>query len=989
MKRLFFVIITSILLFSHPLDGQQTDPAFLNYINHPWVDSVMNTLSLDEKIAQTIWIAAYSNKGPDHEMKMAENIKKYGVGGLLFFQGTAEKQIELINYYQSISKVPLIFTIDAEWGVGMRLSDVINMPYQMTLGAISNDSLIYRMGQVIADQCKAIGVQFNFAPVADINNNPSNPVINYRSFGENRENTAKKAAMYAKGMQSHGVLASAKHFPGHGDTNTDSHLDLPVIRHSKERLDSLELYPFKYLIKEGVGAIMTAHLNLPSLDSTTGLPSTLSKPIISGLLKNELGFKGIIVTDAMNMQGVTKYFKKGEAEARALLAGNDVVEYDTDVEGTIRETKKLIENNELTIEDIDAKCRKILALKYWSGLASFKPLDKTDATNRINNNNTKALINELYANALTVLNNDNKIIPIRNNSKVAVVSVNKNRTGVFDKRLGDYMHVDSYSVNTSSSESINALLDALAKNRYDVVIAGVFGLDQRPEKNYNINNQLIDFLNRLIKNNNTIVTWYGNPYSINKVNVLEEAEGLILAYQDNVYVEDMAAQLIFGAIGAKGSLPVTINNKYPYGYGIITPGNLRVRYGYPENVGVNSKSLEARIDSLVNLGLTKKAFPGCEVMIAKDGTVIFNKTYGYHEYDDRIAVKEDDLYDLASVTKVTSTLPCLMKLDSENLFSLDKKVGDYVLYFDGSDVGDLYMKDLLTHQAGLAAWIPFWQSTVNKKGELKKSVFRTERQGTFSIPVAENLYMNKKHIRKMFKQIKQTELTEHGKYVYSDLGLILSKYAVEDITGENIEKYVDSVIYKPLGINDIVFNPLNKYPLNRIVPTEMDNDFRKQQIHGTVHDETAAMFGGIAGHAGLFSTANDLMKLMEMYRRMGSYGGEQIIDADVMKRYTTTQFPENGNRRALGFDKPLLDNASYPKESAYPCQAVSQESFGHSGFTGTFVWVDPTYGISYVFLCNRVYPTRDNNLLSQLNIRTEILQSVYESMIDKKENLLF
>lgn len=971
-------MLLSLLIFNQLL-SQPTAPPFLSFEHSPWVDSLMASMTIEEKIAQSVWVAAYSNRDVSHEVEMADLIRKYRIGGMVFFQGTAEKQVELINYYQSISKVPMIFSIDAEWGIGMRLTGIDAFPYQMTLGAISNDSLIYRMGGIVAEQCAATGIQMNFAPVADINNNPLNPVINYRSFGENRENTARKAMIYAQGMQDNGVLATAKHFPGHGDTDVDSHADLPVIRHSRERLDSLELYPFRHMINEGIGAVMTAHLNLPSLDSTSGRPSTLSKEIITNLLIGELGFKGLVVSDAMNMQGVTKYFNSGEAEALALLAGNDVVEFATNVEATIAETKKLIDEGLMTVEDIDNKCRKILALKYWAGLSEFMPLNKTGVTTQLNNNNTKALISELYANALTVLNNERNIVPIRNNSKVAVVLVNSQGSTALANRIADYQSVDIFNINPDDAAAVEQLIPKLMV--YDAVITGIYGLSQQPNRNFNITDNLTGFLEKLVPTVNAVVIWFGNPYGIDKIGVLAEAAGLILAYQDNRYVEDAAAQLIFGAIGAKGSLPVTINDKYPYGYGLITPGNLRMGYGLPESVGLSSSVLGNKIDSLAYLGLDSSAYPGCEVMIAKDGKVIFHKTYGYHEYDKRVDVEEDDLYDLASVTKITATLPALMVLNSRGEFSVDEKLETYIPYFKGTNKGSLIMKDILTHQAGLTASIAFWQGALKKNGELRSSVFRHDADNRFNVEVANGLYMKENYQKKILSTIKKSPLTEHGKYVYSDLGFILAPIAIKNISGEDLDIFVAKSIFDKIGASGLVFNPQGKMSLNAIVPTELDNSFRSQLLKGTVHDEGAAMFGGVSGHAGLFATGNDLMKILELYRRRGSYGGEEIIDSAVIDEYSRVQFPENDNRRGLGFDKPLLNNSELPHTEAYPCPAVSPESYGHSGFTGTFVWVDPTYGISYLFLSNRVNPTRDNNMLSHLNIRTEMLQAIYDSKL--------
>ncbi|HUX55718.1 MAG TPA: glycoside hydrolase family 3 N-terminal domain-containing protein [Bacteroidales bacterium] len=980
IKRLAItlVIITRLISVSD-LKSQSIDPPFIKYMNHPWVDSVMKTLTIDQQIAQCIWIAGYSNRDVEHEVEISDIIRKYEVGGIVFFQGTASKQAELTNYYQKISKVPLLISLDAEWGIGMRIENVDKFPYQMTLGAIKNDSLIYQFGKAVAAQFKRMGMQMNLAPVADININARNPVINYRSFGENREKVAVKSIMYMKGMQDNGILATAKHFPGHGDTNVDSHLDLPLITHSRLRLDSIELYPFRMMINEGVGSIMTAHLNLPSLDTSSGLPSTLSPVIIKGLLKDELGFRGLVITDAMNMKGVTRFFKTGEADAKALEAGNDVAEFVTDVEATIRETKNYIAIKNLTNDDIALKCRKVLALKYWSGLNILQPVNIENIDKELSPMTTRALIRDLYANALTILNNNQNILPVKNlqEIKIATIAINRNNLTSFQRRIASYHPADQFLIDPNDTASCNSLLKKLTK--YDIVIAGVFGLNQRPNMGFGIKPGLDKLLERLIVKNKTIITWFGNPYGIDKIKALQNADGLILAYQENEYTEDLSAQLIFGGIGARGSLPVTINDKWPFDFGIITPGNIRLQYGIPESVGMSSDILNSKIDSIINIGLAAKAFPGCEVMAARKGVVVFQKTYGYQTYDNRVTVQEGDLYDLASVTKVSATLPGLMLLNTEGKFSPDETLGYYLPDFKKTNKGNIVMRDFLTHQAGLTPFIPFWKETLKKDGKFKRNIFDPEYGEKFPQEVAQGLYINKKYKKKMFSEIKKSPIGEK-EYLYSDLTFIIAPEIIRELTGQKWNDFVTTNIYQKIGACDIVFNPYLKYPLSRIVPTEYDSLFRKQQLHGTVHDEGAAMLGGISGHAGLFSTANDLMKLMELYRRMGEYGGEQLIGRDVMEEYSRVQFPENNNRRGLGFDKPLLNNSELPQEETYPTRSASPSSFGHSGYTGTFVWIDPEYEITYVFLCNRVYPTKNNNLLSDLNIRTEILQAIYDSI---------
>jgi beta-N-acetylhexosaminidase len=975
-----YILPVVFILIAGYCHAQTEEPPFLRYLHHPWVDSVMKTLTTEEKIAQSIWLAAWSGKSFEDEAVLAETIKKYGIGGIVFFQGTPQKQAELTNYYQKISKVPLLLAMDAEWGAGMRLSDVVKFPYQMTLGAIKNDSLIYELGKAVGGQCRELGIQVNLAPVSDINNNPGNPVINYRSFGEERENVARKAGQYMKGMQDMGILATAKHFPGHGDTETDSHYDLPVIKLSAQRLDSIELYPFARLIAEGSSCVMMAHINLPALDSVSKLPASLSPSVVGALLQKKMGFRGLIITDAMNMKGITKYFSGGEAEAMAYLAGNDIIEFVTDPSAAISKISSLVTSGKIAADIVDAKCRKILAAKFMAGVNKFNPLPVGDVPERLNSAKNKSLIIDLYANALTLLKNEDNLIPLRYlpELKIATVAIGKNEITAFQSRLCDYNQADNYYINPSDTAACKALIKNLRK--YNLVIAGVYGLDQRPDKNFGVSAALDTLLQKITSGGRSIIAWFGNPYGIAKISSFARADALLLAYQENDYTGDLSAQLIYGGIGANGSLPVTINKEWPSGSGFTTAGNLRLRYGLPENAGISSQRLESTIDSIVKTGLEKQAYPGCEVMVARNGYVIFRKCYGFQDYDKRVTVEDGDLFDLASVTKISATIPSLMILEGEGKFSTDETLGHYLPYFRRSDKGKLIMQDILAHQAGLKAWIPYWKETVNKDGKFRKHIYSTAYSPKYDLQVAEGLYITDKYINRIHRDIKKSPLTEK-KYLYSDLGFILAPEIIRSLSGESLPDFVAEKVYSRIGAGDIVYNPISKYHLSRIVPTEYDSLFRKQLLRGTVHDEGAAMMGGVSGHAGLFSTANDMMKLLETYRRMGSYGGEQIIPSELMKKYTSVQFPGNGNRRGLGFDKPLLNNAKLTEKDAYPATGASPSSFGHSGYTGTFVWVDPEKEVSYVFLTNRVNPTRNNNLIIDLNIRTVILQAIYDSII--------
>jgi beta-N-acetylhexosaminidase len=978
-KSKIYILSCILSLLVTGVNSQQTDPLFLKYLNHPWVDSVFNSLSLKERIGQLIWIDAYSNRDIGEDVRLSNLIKKTGAGGVIFFKGNPVKQTEMLNYFQRNSKVPLIIAEDGEWGLGMRLEGVTDFPWQMTLGAIRNDSLIYQMGKAVASQFKRAGVHINLAPVADVNNNPENPVINYRSFGEDPDNVSSKTLMYMTGLQDYGIISAAKHFPGHGDTETDSHISMPVIKQTKARIDTIELAPFRALIDAGVTCIMPGHLNIPALDSVPGIPATFSFEILTRLLRDDLSFKGLIISDAMNMGGVTEYPAPGGAGLMSLKAGMDVLECLEDPAKTIYEITEGIRKGIISQEAIDDKCRRVLAIKYQAGLNESNFIDKENIEVELSPAVSVALIRELYANALTLLRNENNILPVKNLNKIKIATVAVNKTAItfFQHRIAQYRQADNYYIDPADNKAANDLLNKLSA--YDIVIAGIYGTNYRARSGFGIKPEMSGFIRKLVDNQRTIITWFGNPYAIDRIGALKNAAGLLLAYQENRFTEDLSAQLIFGGIGARGALPVTINDMWPYDFGILTPGNIRMQYGLPENAGISSALLKGKIDSIVNIGLMAKAYPGCEVMVARRGTVVFHKTYGYHNYDNRISVQDDDLYDLASVTKVSATLPGLMLLDSEEKFSPDKTLGSYLPYYRHSNKKELLMSDILSHQAGLTSWIPFWEETVKKNGEFKRNIFDYRSSDKYPLEVARWLFINDNYRKKIFKEIKKSPLGEK-KYLYSDLAFIICPDIIEKLTGEKWYEYVTANIYNKLGAGDICFNPWMKYPLSRIVPTEYDSLFRKQHLHGTVHDEGAAMLGGISGHAGLFATANDLMKLMEMYRRMGSYGGEQIIAREVLEQYTRVQHPENDNRRGLGFDKPLLDNAELPQEEAYPANSASPSSFGHSGYTGTFIWIDPEYEISYVFLSNRVNPTRNNNLLSDLSIRGNILQAVYDSI---------
>ncbi len=978
---LLFILLAGITLSTFAQERPLVTPAavpppFTSYLNDPWVNSVLNALTPDERVAQLFMLRAHSNKNEAHVQSLLKLIREHKVGGLVVFQGGPGRQARILNRLQEASEVPLFVAMDAEWGVGMRLDSAVSYPYQMTLGAIRNTQLLYQMGQQVARDLKRVGVHSNFAPVVDVNNNPNNPVINYRSFGEDKDNVAAKGLAYMQGMQNEYVLTTAKHFPGHGDTDTDSHKSLPQINHSLDRLTSVELYPFLKLIEAGVGGVMVAHLDIPALDSS-GVPSTLSKPIITDLLKKQMGFQGLIVTDAMDMQGVTKGNEPGIVDKDAMLAGNDVLELTENVPRAIAEIRKAINEGLLSQEDIDARCRKLLAVKRWVGLQQYQPVKIADIDIEMNTPTAQLLNRKLMEGALTVLRNENDLIPLRrlDTLRIASVSMGATQPTAFQKMLELYTGVKHFTLAAQATADQVQKIKQQLKD-YDLVIAGVHDDSKYPRNSLKLSSALINYTKELAARPHTILSIFKNPYVLAKLPGVEQADGLIVTYQDNVDAEELAAQLIFGGVSASGRLPVSVGTTFAVGDGLEVTGNLRFGYSLPEEVGMNSTLLYGRIDSLVQQAIDAKATPGCEVLVARHKKIVMYKAYGEHVYHDTVPVKRDDLYDLASISKIASALPALMKLHSEGKFDLDASIDDYLPYFKGSNKAGVPFRDILAHQARFKPWIQYWASTHRRNGSYRWFTIKSDSSRRFPVKLADNMYLHRNYQKKIFRAIKKSPLEAEAKYLYSGLLFYLLPTIVEELSGEDYLTYLYQNFYEPLGATTLTYNPLDKFPLNRIVPTEDDYLFRREPIAGRVHDEGAIMMGGVSANAGLFTNANDLAKLMQMYLDKGEYGGQRYIDATTVQEFIRYQFPDNDNRRGLGFDKPYFERS----ENGNAAMSSSDASFGHSGFTGTFTWADPEYDLVYVFLSNRVHPTRDNTRLYQLNTRTKIQQVLYDAI---------
>ena len=955
-----------------------------------WVKKQFKKLSKDERIAQLMIIRAHSNLGSEHVAEVTELIKKYNVGGLCFFQGGPLRQALLTNNYQSIAKTPLMISIDGEWGLGMRLDSVINYPRQLMMGATSDAKLIYEFGKAVGEQCKRMGIHVNYAPDIDVNNNPLNPVINDRSFGEDKYKVALYGVQYMKGMQDMGIMATAKHFPGHGDVSVDSHKDLPVINKSRSELDDLELYPFRELIKAGVGSIMTAHLSIPAIDTTSNLPSSLSYKNVTGILRNDLGFQGITFTDALEMQGVAKYFPKGDASAMSLIAGNDMLCLPGDIPGSISKIKQAIKEGKLTWDDLNARVKKVLLAKYHMGLSELKPIQTEGLLNDLNLHTThiKTLIS---ANALTLLSKQNEsVFPIAQGKKIAYICIgapSENRIAsklrleynadiyLFGSKneLGKQLMDDKSTITTiekSDSASAEQLFNSIKQKKYDVIITGLHNFSRRPANNFGLSNPSVYLLNGL-QQLNTITLVFGNPYSLKNI---AGAPNLIACYEDDDITQEAAFELLQGKIQAKGKLPVTVTENRQFGDGIVY--NSYFPLVKPESIGFQKDELN-KIDAIAIDAIEKGATPGCVVLVAKDGKVAYNKAFGFTNFDKKEPVTIDMAYDLASVTKVSATTVSIMKLYEEGKIDLSKTLGDYLPWVIGSDKAPLKLTDILLHQAGLNPFIPFYKEVIDTvTGKPLPEYFSAHKDAQHQFRVAEDLYLRNDWEDSLYKRILQSKLTAPDKYVYSDNDFIFLGKVVEAVSGKPLNEYAAETFYHPLQMTTTTFRPRELMPINNIVPSEEEKHFRQQLIRGDVHDEGAAMFGGVAGHAGLFSNAYDLAQLYQMLLNGGELNGIRLLKKTTIDKFTA--YNSSISRRGLGFDKPEKDNATL--KMPYPSKTVSLETYGHTGFTGTCVWVDPVQNLVYIFLSNRVTPTRNNNKLSQLNVRPNIQEAIYQAI---------
>lgn len=963
--RLFALLF--LLIIQVATAQQKVFNSFQTDAEKKWVDSIYNSLSFDERVGQLFMVAAYSNKDSVHVREVDKLVSEQKVGGLIFFQGGPNRQARLTNRYQKKAKTPMFIGIDAEWGLSMRLDSTYRFPWNMTLGAVQDMSLIQTMGEAMAIQAKRMGIHFNFAPVLDINVNPQNPIIGNRSFGEDKMQVTERALALMKGIQSQGIYATGKHFPGHGDTGTDSHYSLPYLPFTIQRLENMEFYPYKRLFSEGLSSIMVAHLNVPSIESTENYPTSLSYNVVTNIVQNQMGFDGLIFTDALNMKGASNFMQPGEIDLEAFLAGNDILLFAENVPVAIAKFREAYDNKVLTDARLEYSVKKILAYKFRVGLNKYKPIDLKNLYYDLNAPEYDDLNYKLYEEAVTVIKNEEEQMPVMalENEKIAYVKMGDADGSYYLETLQKYAEVTEVK-----EDSLHLMVNKLKD--YSTVIVGFHKADGA-WKNHNFTANELTWLDTIAKHKKVILTAFVKPYSLAQIKNFKNIESVILAYQNNAIAQTVAAEIIFGAIGSKGKLPVTIGNVFAVNHGLETKTTNRLGFTTPGNVGMNPVIL-SKIDLIAQKAIQGNMTPGMQVLAARNGKVFYQKSFGYHTYRNDTKVKDSDIYDVASLTKILSTLPNVMQLYDQGKLKLDAKLGDLMPEFEYTDKKDITLKDMLLHQAGFQAWMPFYEETLDSTKHPDSTYYRTLYSNEFPLQVAENLYLRKDYPDIIIKRIADSKLGKK-QYKYSDFTFILLKTYLERQTGKPLDVLSYDQFYKPLGAAYTTYNPLRRWDMCNMPPTEIDNYFRYQEIQGYVHDMAAAMQDGVAGHAGLFSNAMDVAKIMQMYLQDGNYGGKQYFSKATFDTFNTCYGCKESNRRGLGFDKPQIENPGPT------CGCVSKSSFGHTGFTGTMTWADPETGIVYVFLSNRTYPEAGENKLSKENIREDIQKIIQDAII--------
>lgn len=935
-------------------------------LQEQWVDSVYSQLTIDQKIGQLFMVMAFSEQGEVHFQEIENEVVENQIGGIVFSLGDPIGQTQWLNKLQAKAKTPLLIGMDAEWGVAMRLDSVRPFPWNMTLGAIQDNRLVEEVGFRIGEQAKRLGVHINFAPDVDINTNPKNPIIGNRSFGEDKENVAEKGIAFMNGMHRAGVLSSAKHFPGHGDTSKDSHLDLPLIDFDKDRLLSTEIYPFERLSKAGVSSIMVAHLNVPAFDE--GIPSSLSKIIVQDLLINLMQYKGLIITDALNMGGAAEVAKINSIDLAAFMAGNDILLIPNDLKKAIKKMKRAFNQGKFTEARLAHSVKKILKAKYKVGLNAFKPVEIDKLIADLNTPKDDYLIERSMAEAITLLKG-NQSLPLTTEEAIGFISLGEADGTIFYSELAKELNLIPLQFSGNQVE-ILAKAEGLS-----TIVVGFHRSNASPWKASDFSNSELRLLNELAQKHKVILAPFVKPYALSKLSNLSDFSVVLMGYQNTSEAQRLAAQMLLGKQEIKGKLPVSINTSFPVGHGdTIIFNDEPLKEATPFSVGMDEEKLAA-LDGLAQVALDSLMAPGFQILAARHGKIFYHKAFGYLTYEKNRAVAINDIYDVASLTKILATLPLLMQEVDQNKIDFNSTLETLSPRFKGTNKANLTFKEVMSHQSGIVPWIPFYKETLHQKNDrLLRKYYRDHATKKNRIEVAANIYGRTSLAEEQYTTLINSALWDKG-YHYSDLPFIFMQHILEEKYATPLDQLFMERIATPLGLVSTLFKPLKSINKERIIPSEKDTYFRQQTLQGHVHDMAAAIQGGVSGHAGLFSNAKEVATIMQLYLQKGRYNGKQLFGSATFDQFNQCYYCTEENRRGVGLDKPQAGGGGMT------FHGISFSSFGHSGFTGTYAWADPTTGIVFVFLSNRTFPTMENRKLIDHSIRPRMLKLVYDAIL--------
>ena len=948
-------IISVIIIFSGYLYPNQFP------WNKSWAESTLDKLTLREKIAQMMVYRMnmhYLNYNSDEWKEIENLISSDGIGILHIWFGETGSALTMLNKIQRESKIPILVEADIESGLGRRYPGAVTLPPMMAIAATGNSKFAYEAGRISAEESRGVGIHFNLAPVVDVNNNPKNPIINTRSFGEHPDSVIKYSREFIKGLHEHGMLTTAKHFPGHGDTETDSHSSLAQIPSDSARLWQIELPPFKNAIESGVDAIMVAHVNSPEYQIHSEDPATLSKFWIQDVLRSKMKFDGVIITDAMDMGGIVKKYSDSYALIETIKAGSDIIIQNNQMKKSIDLVEKAVKNGIISEQRINASTLKVLKMKERLGLHKNKIISMDDTHMSVGKKSNFDLASEIGNRSITLVKNNDNILPLepKSNDTFYIVDLydgaNNHNESIVTKSLRENGYkVRSFQIDKSDSLIVaNHILDQIPSD--GLVLLNAYANPVEWKENIFLPSIEADFINRLIKKCSTvIITSFGSPYLIQD---FPEAPVYICAYKGSSVMQKAFLNALMGESDINGILPVTIPGIAKRGSGI----NLKsIKWEKKEQSWIPGKEIK-RIrpnEISVNVDETKQmlleavadsAFPGGVILAAKNGDIFLHKAFGYHTYSKKKPVMRGNIYDLASITKVVATTSALMKLVDEKKLSLDDKVITYLPEFIGKQKiffdqkSKVTIRHLITHTSGLPPFKKYFLMDGNIQTKID-SIMNTE-----------------------------PEIPLNQKMIYSDIGLIVLGKIIESVSQSSLDEYVDSVVFKPLGMKTTFYNPpIEK--IKRIIPTEYSSLYG-ETIIGYVHDENAKSIGGIAGHAGLFSTASDLSIFSQMMLNGGIYGWKRIFKSQSVTNFTKRANTIEGSSRALGWDTPSGQSSG----GVY----LSGSSFGHTGFTGTSLWIDPENQIFVILLTNAVHPNRNYKNPNYFDWRQKIHSSVYEEL---------